>query len=122
MCFARFPSLALLSLVASAAAMTLTSEGLAHGYYARGYRTSSYRVPYRNDYHGYWRDQGYGFTGNLRGNRYHHRYDYHVPYRSGYQGYWRDQGYGFIRQSRHHDSYRYPNVKWHPRSKPGYPR
>jgi hypothetical protein len=91
----------------------------------RGYGRPTYRVPYRNDYHGYWNDQGYG-AGN--------RYGYRMPYRNDYQGYWRDQGYGYGYgpPPRYYGGYGYPgygtpgpvypNVKWHPRSKPGYPR
>lgn len=95
----RLPMFVLLSAVAAALAMGLATEGRAQGFSARAYGSYSYRVPYCNDYHGYWRDQGYGFTGRRYGNR--------VPYWNGYHGYWRDQGYGFARQPRYGGSYYY---------------
>ena len=126
MSYARVPSIALLLVVAGVVTLSLPTEGLAQRYYPRVYRPPAYRVPYRNDYHGYWNDQGYGYAGR--------RYGYRLPYRNDYQGYWRDQGYGYGYglAPRYYGGYGYrgnygpvpvyPNVKWRPRSKPSYPR
>jgi hypothetical protein len=120
MSIVRFASLAVVSLSVAAVTSSLPTEASAEGYYPRTYRSYGYRVPYRNDYHGYWRDQGYGFSG--------HRYQSYGPYWNGSQGYWRDQGYGFSRPG-YGGFYRYggygsygpvyPNVRSHPRSRYG---
>ena len=59
----------------------VAADALGQGYY-RSYSGYSYQRPYQNNYHGYWRDQGYGFT-----NR---------PIYGGYQyseGYWTGPAY-----------------------------
>ena len=132
MSYARVSSFALLLVVAGVMTLTLETEGLARRYYPRGYGRPTYQVPYRNDYHGYWRDQGYGYRVNRYGSR--------LPYRNDYHGYWHDQGYGYAHPPRYYGGYGYrgyggygyrgyggfapvyPNVKWHPRSKASYPR
>ena len=48
MYFTRLPPFVLLTVVASVLTMSLATEGMAQGYYGRGYGSNSYRVPYRN--------------------------------------------------------------------------
>ena len=59
-----------------------------------------YDVPYRNNYHGYWRDLGYGFT----------------PRRSFYRGYGRGLGGQFYNYDRYRALQYYPpRRQWYSR-------
>lgn len=58
------------------------ADALGQGYY-RSYSSYSYQPRYQNNYHGYWRDQGYGFSGrSVYGG---HNYS---------EGYWGGPSYG----------------------------
>lgn len=67
--FFRLASMALV-LAVVVVVFTASDAQAAHRYGYGGYRYGGYRVPYRNDYHGYWRDQGYGFQHNYGGSYY----------------------------------------------------
>ena len=88
---------AALSLVFCFAVLSVfAGRGDAHeyGYGGYGYHYG-YRAPYRNNYFGYWRDQGYGFQHNYGGSYhrggygrsygYQHDYHYQAPH---YRGRW----------------------------------
>lgn len=75
MCLARVRRTVLIPVAMFVVTAALAAPASAQTYYPRGYGGYGYRVPYRNDYFGYWRDQGYGFSPGLRG--------YYSPYRGG---------------------------------------
>jgi hypothetical protein len=64
----------------------LSTTALGQGYY-RSYGGYSYSRPYQNNYHGYWRDQGYGFTNRpiYGGYRYSESYWGGPAFGPGYQ-------------------------------------
>ena len=75
--------LAVVVFVFSASDAQAEHRRYSRGYGYGGYGYGGYRVPYRNDYHGYWRDQGYGFQHNYGGSYYGGGYGGRSQY--GYQ-------------------------------------
>lgn len=76
----------LVMLAALAAPLGFASQAEAQGGYYRGYRSYWY-PPYNNTYHGYWRDQGYGFTPRPYYGTYYYEGYWHSPYYRGYAPY-----------------------------------
>jgi hypothetical protein len=55
--------------------ISAASMAAGQGYY-RSYGSYSYYPRYQNNYHGYWRDQGYGFTNRPVYGGYHYSEGY----------------------------------------------
>ena len=71
------------SLVVALFLICLGAEAFGHDYY-QSYGYSYYFPRYNNTYHGYWRDQGYGFSNRpVYGSYYYSQGSWGSPYHYG---------------------------------------
>jgi hypothetical protein len=94
----------LLRVVLVVACLGIAVQAHAQGGYYRSYSSYYYPRPYNNTYHGYWRDQGYGFSNQpaYSGFRYSEGYWGAPHYGSGYNVYYPYRGGSSVPYGRPH--------------------